>query len=248
MSPRVSRTSNVRVNTSMETLMHSDEVWKESWGMAWIRRRLTRWSAHAAFATGVLGPAVADAQQASPASKAEPPASPAAKAETPASPAAKAETPGKAAVQAATTDASAIPSGQAAAPWQKVGVNGAMRREFHGSAAVDVGYDKYTFPDNTAIQPNTPDTLYDLRGRFVPGADLEHEFGTNYFFHGRAQFVAWVRETANTYQVNADDIYVQVGQKDTSDFQLVPFLTWRLFRQALRFDPYPPLAQVPVTY
>jgi hypothetical protein len=226
------------MNTSMETLMHSDAVWKESSGMLPPRRRLvSRWFSCAAFLIGVLGPAAALAQ-ATPEGKGETPASPPGKAETPTTPSGKADNGGKGVVQAATTDASAIPAGQAAAPWQKFGLNGAMRLEFHGSAAVDVGYDKYTFPDNTAVQPNTPDTFYDLRGRFVLGADLEHDFGTNYFFHGRAQFVAWVRETANTYQGNADDIYVQVGQRDLWDVQLGRFLTWRVFRKGLGFDLY----------
>ncbi|HLZ08946.1 MAG TPA: hypothetical protein VKT80_10190 [Chloroflexota bacterium] len=222
------------MNTSMETVMHSDAVWKRPSGGATARRPLvSRWFAYAVLSMGVLGPASALAQ-ATPAGKSD---APAGKAETPNAPSGKAENGGKS-VQAATTDASAIPSGQGAAPWQKFGLNGAMRLEFHGSGAVDVGYDKYTFPDNTAVQPNTPDALYDLRGRFVLGADLEHDFGTNYFFHARGQFVAWVRETANTYQGNADDIYVQVGQKDLWDVQLGRFLTWRVFRKGLGFDLY----------
>jgi hypothetical protein len=226
------------MNTSMETLMHSDAVWKESSGRVPARRPpISRWFASVAFSIGVLGPAAALAQ-ATPEGKGETTVSPAGKGETPNAPSGKPENGGKSAVQAATLDASATPSNQAAAPWQKIGLNGAMRLEFHGSAAVDVGYDKYTFPDNTLVQPNTPDALYDLRGRFVLGADLQHDFGTNYFFHGRAQFVAWVRETANTYQGNADDIYVQVGQKDTWDFQLGRFLTWRVFRKGLGFDLY----------
>jgi hypothetical protein len=226
------------MNTSMETPMHSDAVWKQSSGRMPARHRLVaRWFASVAFSMGVLRPVAALAQGA-PAGKGETPVSPAGKAETPNAPSEKAESAGNSTVQAATLDASATPSNQAAAPWQKMGLNGAMRLEFHGSAAVDVGYDKYTFPDNTAVQPNTPDTLYDLRGRFVLGADLEHDFGTNYFFHGRAQFVAWVRDTPNTYQVNADDIYVQVGQKDLWDVQLGRFLTWRVFRKGLGFDLY----------
>jgi hypothetical protein len=228
------------MNTSMETLMHSDAVWKKSSGGLWAWRRLvSRWFACAAFSIGVLGPAAALAQP-TPAGKGEITASPAGKGETPNAPSGKAENVGKGAVQAATTDSSAIPSDQAVAPWQKFGLNGAMRLEFHGSAAIDLGYDKYTFPDNTAVQPNTPETLYDLRGRFVLGADLQHDFGpnSNYFFHGRAQFVAWVRETPNRYQGNADDIYVQVGQKDLWDFQLGRFLTWRVFRKGLGFDLY----------
>src|SRR5712672_4204646 len=135
--PASTEPATLAVNTSMETLMHSDAVRKESLGRVPTRRRLiSRWFTSAALMAGVLGPAVAVAQT---------------------SPTSKAETPGKSGVQAATIDASATPSNQAAAPWQKMGLNGAMRLEFHGTAAVDVGYDKYTFPDNAAVQPNTPD-------------------------------------------------------------------------------------------
>jgi len=106
------------------------------------------------------------------------------------------------------------------------------------STRFNAGFVKYTFPDNTAVQPNTPDSFYDLRGRFVLGADLDYEFAPKYFFHARGQFVAWVREAGNTYQGNADDVYVQAGQRDVWDVQLGRFLTWRVFRKGLGFDLY----------
>jgi hypothetical protein len=185
------------------------------------RRRASLGFATAALAMGLLGSATALGQAAPPA---------------------KAEQPAKSEVKAATTDPSApLPAGAAStgpSPWQKPGLNGAMRLDFHGSSAVDVGYVKYSFPDNTLVQPNTPDTFYDLRGRFVLGADLDYEFAPKYFFHARGQFVAWVRDTFKQYQGNADDVYVQAGQRDVWDVQLGRFLTWRVFRKGLGFDLY----------
>lgn len=208
--------------------MHDVAVRKDSLGKALTRRRLvSRWLASAAFAMGVLGAAAAAAQTPS-------------SAPTPGSPPSRTDSPARSEVKAATTDPSSVAPagapGPAIASWQKPGLNGSMRLEFHGSAAVDVGYDKYTFPDNTSLQPNKPDVVYDLRGRFVLGVDLDYEFATKYFFHGRAQYVAWVREVPNLYQGNADDTYVQTGQRDLWDVQLGRFLSWRVFRKGLGFD------------
>jgi hypothetical protein len=136
------------------------------------------------------------------------------------------------AVRASTTDSSqAEPTDNPA--WQKQGMNGNLSLSLHGSGAVDVGFDKYTFPDNSSL---FAEQFYDLRGRFVLGGDLDYEFTPTYFVHLRGQYVAWVREVAGTYQGNADDIYVQVGQREVWDIMLGRFLTWRVFRKGLGFD------------
>jgi len=140
-------------------------------------------------------------------------------------------------VKSAVTDASQAEPAEHSLSW-KAGPTDALAIELHGGAAVDVGFDKYTFPDNTAVQPNTPDQFYDFRGRFVLGVDLDYEFAPTYYFHARGQYVAWVREVAGTYQGNADDIYIQAGQRDFWDVMLGRFLTWRVFRKGLGFDLY----------
>jgi hypothetical protein len=51
--------------------------------------------------------------------------------------------------------------------------------------------------------------------------------------------VAWVRDQRDKhYQINADDVYVQVGQHGLWDFMAGRFLTWRVFRKGLGFDLY----------
>jgi hypothetical protein len=192
--------------------MHSDAARKESFGKALGHRRLmSRWLACAGLAIVGIG-SVASAAETPPGSDST--------------------------VTSATTDASEATPTQGLLSWQRVGLNGNLRLDLHGSAAVDLGFDKYTFPDNAAVQPNTPDEVYDLRGRFVLGVDLDYEFAPKYFLHGRGQFVAWVREVAGTYQGNADDVYVQAGQRDVWDIMLGRFLTWRVFRKGLGFDLY----------
>src|SRR6185503_12318718 len=87
--PASTEPATFAMNTSMETLMHSDAVWKESSGRVPARRSLiSRWFASVAFSIGVLLPAAALAQ-AAPEGKGEttaPPAGPAGKGETPNAP------------------------------------------------------------------------------------------------------------------------------------------------------------------
>src|SRR5262245_2320772 len=114
--PASTEPATLAMNTSMETLMYSDAVWKESSGRVPARRPpISRWFASVAFSIGVLGPAAALAQ-ATPEGKGETTAAPGGKGETPNAPSGKSENAGKSAVQAATLDASATPSNQAAAP------------------------------------------------------------------------------------------------------------------------------------
>jgi hypothetical protein len=78
----------------------------------------------------------------------------------------------------------------------------------------------------------------------VLGADLDYGFGQNFFFHGRGQLVDWIREPiggpngGNQYLVNADDVYVQVGQRKIWDFLIGRFMTWKVYRKGLGFDIY----------
>jgi hypothetical protein len=88
-------------------------------------------------------------------------------------------------------------------------------------------------------QAYVPETVYDSRGRFVLGPMFTRDLGNDYFLRVTGQVVAWVREDlANYYQINADDVYVQVGQQGLWDFMAGRFLTWRVFRKGLGFDLY----------
>jgi hypothetical protein len=90
---------------------------------------------------------------------------------------------------------------------------------------------KYTF-DNKTIKP---EDYYDLRGRFVIGPTVKYRFGGNWFVRARGEGVLWVRET-NTYQINADDVFGQVGQRERWDFKFGRFRLWRVYHKGLGFD------------
>jgi hypothetical protein len=105
--------------------------------------------------------------------------------------------------------------------------------DWHGNLELDDGYVKYSW--NTSAQP---EVVYDSRGRFVLGPMLTHNLGDNYFLRVTGQAVAWVQESLNYYQINADDVYVQVGKQGLWDFMAGRFLTWRVFRKGLGFDLY----------
>src|SRR5882724_10734192 len=110
-----------------------------------------------------------------------------------------------------------------------------LQLEFHGGAEIDLGFAKYTFPGD----PNHyTENFFDGRGRFVLGADLDYEFARGTFFHVRGQVVDWIRESAGLYSVNADDVYLQVGQRDVWDFLVGRFMTWRVYQKGLGFDIY----------
>jgi hypothetical protein len=105
----------------------------------------------------------------------------------------------------------------------------------HGQVELDVGYAQYKYPEH----PDRPkETLNDLRGRFVLGPTFHHDFaGSGYSLNVVAQFVAWVQEQAGEYQINADDVYVQVGDAKW-DLQVGRFMTWRVYHKGLGFDLY----------
>src|SRR5262249_21250696 len=87
--------------------------------------------------------------------------------------------------------------------------------EWAGGLTTDVGYVKYSFDNKTIL----PEDYYDVRGRFVVGPTVKYRFGENWFVRARGEVVAWVRET-NTYQINADDVFGQIGQRELWDFKL----------------------------
>jgi hypothetical protein len=109
-----------------------------------------------------------------------------------------------------------------------------MKLEFHGNSETDVGFAKYTFSSTN----NNPEEFFDFRGRFVLGADLDYSLGGDYFFGSRGQFVLWIREQSQQYQVNADDVYIQIGDKKVWDFLIGRFMTWRVYRKGLGYDIY----------
>jgi hypothetical protein len=106
--------------------------------------------------------------------------------------------------------------------------------ELHGNLELDDGYVRYS----SDAASNPPVTVFDSRGRFVLGPMLTHNLGNDYFLRVTGQAVAWVREFVDHYQINADDVYVQVGQQGRWDFIAGRFLTWRVFRKGLGFDLY----------
>jgi hypothetical protein len=111
--------------------------------------------------------------------------------------------------------------------------------EWHGNLELDDGYVRYSW-DQASYKPVT---VLDSRGRFVLGPMLTQNLGNGYFLRETGQFVAWAREVPGTaggalYQINVDDVYVQVGQQGLWDFMAGRFLTWRVFRKGLGFDLY----------
>jgi hypothetical protein len=109
--------------------------------------------------------------------------------------------------------------------------------EWHGNLELDDGYVRYSW--NTS---DAPEKVYDARGRFVLGPLITQNLGNGYFLRETGQVVGWVREVpaaaGSQYQVNVDDVYVQVGKQGLWDFMAGRFLTWRVFRKGLGFDLY----------
>jgi len=122
-----------------------------------------------------------------------------------------------------------------AAPWaRETGwYQNSTMLSWRGGLETDVGYAKYNFDTSTY----RPEEFFDFRGRFVLGPDLRYDFaGGDYFVRATAEFVAWIREQYNIYQVNVDDAYAQVGKYGLWDFQIGRFMTWRVYRKGLGFD------------
>lgn len=104
--------------------------------------------------------------------------------------------------------------------------------EWHGNAQVDVAFLDYRFTDSSIPH----EQLYDLRGRFVMGPTLYHAFRDGYFVRARAEFVAWLREINDSYQVNVDDAFVQGGKVGLWDVKVGRFFSWRVYHRGPGFD------------
>jgi len=105
---------------------------------------------------------------------------------------------------------------------------------WHGGLETDATYAGYS---DQGVDP--PLGFYDMRGRFVVGPTVEHRFGANndWFIAARGELVAWLRERTN-YQINADDVYGQVGKKGLWDVKLGRFQAWRVYHKGAGFDLY----------
>jgi hypothetical protein len=106
----------------------------------------------------------------------------------------------------------------------------------YGGVEIDVGYARYDYPE----RKNTPyETLYDMRGRFVMGPYFQFPLGSKgYFLALTGTVVGWIREQADEYQINVDDVWAMIGHEGTWDFQLGRFMTWRVYHKGLGFDLY----------
>ena len=105
--------------------------------------------------------------------------------------------------------------------------------QLFGQVELDVGYATYKYPE---YQDRPEETLHDMRGRFVLGPLFHRDLSGGYYLSVLAQFVAWVREQEQQYQINADDVYVQLGNGTNWDLQVGRFMTWRVYHRGLGFD------------
>jgi hypothetical protein len=101
-----------------------------------------------------------------------------------------------------------------------------------GSLETDTGYGTYTF-DSAALHD---EEVYDFRGRFVFGPTAMHRFWDDWFLLARGEAVLWIREQFGVYQVNADDVFAQVGKLNVWDLKIGRFRTWRVYHRGLGFD------------
>ncbi len=197
----------------------------------------------------LLGPGVARAQPEEPAAGSaaagdddeEEPQEPAADA---GKPAARPEPEAKPSAAAKLAAPAAPPSDEAAQAnqddYQLEHPNGFVHPPFtgtlqwHGGLEADTTYARYSDEGDTR-----PQSFNDIRGRFVVGPTLEYRFGAQqaWFVAARGELVAWLRDST-TYQVNADDVYGQVGRKGTWDLKLGRFQTWRVYHKGGGFDLY----------
>jgi hypothetical protein len=93
-----------------------------------------------------------------------------------------------------------------------------------GGGQIDVGYAQYTF-ESAAL--NTEE-VHDFRGRFVFGPTIVHDLSDDLFLAARGEAVTWVREQFGVYQINVDDVFAQLGQRDSWDLKLGRFRAWRV--------------------
>ncbi len=120
-------------------------------------------------------------------------------------------------------------------PWQRdSAVPNTVDLELHGGMEVDIGRARYTYSTNS----QTPESFYDFRGRFVLGGVLTKDLGHDLYIRGVGQSVAWLREQVGQYQINADDVFAQIGQGQLWDLMAGRFMSWRVYRKGLGYDLY----------
>lgn len=156
---------------------------------------------------------------------------------------AKAEAKAAVAPTAAAGDTAATPSGEADVLAddhleQQNGFKMPARvstLEWHGGLDVDPTWSRYSFENDVAPSQQ----FNEMRGRFVAGPTLEHRFGENdrWFVRARGELVAWLREPG-AYQINADDVFGQVGMRGLWDLKVGRFRTWRVYHKGAGFDLY----------
>jgi hypothetical protein len=135
-------------------------------------------------------------------------------------------------------DVGAQPEGPVTADDMSEQKNGYRRNKplttfaWSGGMELDVGYATYSF-ENEAL---APEEFYDARGRFVVGPTINYDFNGDWFVAARGELVLWVREVFQTYQINADDVFAQVGQRGLWDLKAGRFRTWRVYHKGLGFD------------
>jgi len=109
----------------------------------------------------------------------------------------------------------------------------------YGNIELDVGYANYDYPEK---KDKPHEALYDMRGRFTMGPMFTFDLGKGYYLNATGTLVGWVREEANVYQINVDDVFAEVGHTDDGagnwDFKVGRFMTWPVYRKGLGFDLY----------
>jgi hypothetical protein len=88
------------------------------------------------------------------------------------------------------------------------------------------------------IETQGKEKFYDFRGQTWIAPVMEHRFGKNdeAFLRASVEFVAWLREEFNIYQVNVFDAYAQAGVNDIADIKVGRVTTWRIFQPGNGFD------------
>jgi hypothetical protein len=120
-------------------------------------------------------------------------------------------------------------------PWQRdSAVPNTVDLELHGGMEVDIGRARYSYSTTT----QNPESFYDFRGRFVLGGVLTKDLGHDVYIRGVGQTVAWLREQQDQYQINADDVFAQIGMGQLWDLAAGRFFSWRVYRKGLGYDLY----------
>jgi len=104
--------------------------------------------------------------------------------------------------------------------------------DWHGNLELDGGYVKYSWAEPMFRNPST------IRAAALSSPAAHQNLGNDYFLRVTGQVVAWVREIYDIYQINADDVYVQVGKQGLWTSWQVDFSPGAFFRKGLGFDLY----------